>query len=112
MCYTNHDYTLIEQHFSIVTLNRRRKITDMIFLFKILNFEIDCPTLQNLITLYIPTRVSRQNFLFVEKFYRLFLTGNNVISRMVHLGNQYHMFIDLFGSTLSTFCKNVKMLPF
>ena len=111
MCYTNHNYTFIEQRFCIPTLERRRKISYMIFLFKILYNEIDCPKLRSLITLRTSARVTRQNYLFVVKFYRLFLTSNNVISRMVHLGNQFHTSIDFFTSSLSTFCKYVKTLP-
>ena len=68
MCTTNHDYPFIEQRFCIVTLERRRKISDLIFLFKILHSETDCPRILSLITLHIPTRITRQNYLFVAKF--------------------------------------------
>ena len=94
MDYSDHNYFLIEQSFNISPLERRRKILDLIFLYKLLNGHTDCTQFLNLITLKVPARITRQNQLFVEKTYRLHLTGNNIINRLVHLSNSLNISVD------------------
>ena len=43
-----------------------------------------------------------------EKFYRLHLTGNNVISRIIHTCNQHQLTLNQFNLRHSAYCNFAK----
>jgi hypothetical protein len=75
--------------FDIESLDKRRKLTDVLWLHKLLNFQINCPELLNLIPLNFPcvnTCVShtfylttnRQNYSLYAAINRMLTTANTI----------------------------------
>lgn len=98
-----HDYSEIKSQFGIKSLDSRRKIADLIFLYKILNREIDCPYLLGQIRFHIPSRDTRLQQLFAIPYHRTALADNQCISRMCKLGNEISHHINFFTASLTTF---------
>ena len=55
---------------NVQTLNCRRKVFDLLFLFKIINFYINCPELLSLLNIHVPQRSNRNFNLFYTNHHR------------------------------------------
>lgn len=93
---------------NLLTLFNRRKMFDIVFLFKILNHIVDSPTLLSkvcfLSRVRLPLRSSRTSSLFVPPRLRKNYTRNTFIFRSTNTYNkQFNVIdLDLFNVSLNT----------
>lgn len=92
-------------YFKMHTLEARRKKSDLVFLFKILNYCIDSPSLISSINIntYHRTRSAK---LFTLQVFRNNTSFYSPLTRMCRLYNelsQTHKELDLFNCTLDSF---------
>ena len=76
------DYTHVETRFDVHKLQNRRKISDVILLYKIVSSRIDCPELLQMINFNIPLRRPRLPHLFSIKRHRTVKGDNDIVSRL------------------------------
>lgn len=99
------NYTSLLNTLKLHSLENRRKIIDLTFLFKIIHSKLDCCELLHLIDFKVPNRETRQNILFCNNN-----SGTNYhihapISRLHTLGNKFTSNIDIFNTSLPLFKK-------
>ncbi|KAI5715596.1 hypothetical protein M8J77_019062 [Diaphorina citri] len=83
----NHDYTNIMQSNNIMSLENRRKLQDLMFLFKILHNKIDSPELLSNINIRVNSRQTRLNHTFKINRSHINIAQHCPIRRIQHLGN-------------------------
>ena len=109
--FNNMTYENSLKIIKILSLENRRKVSDMMILFKILNNYIDCSYLLSRISFIsqarLPARPSRKINIFVPPFFRKNYTRNCYISRSLDSYNKQFSDIDIFGSSLSVFRKEL-----
>lgn len=79
---------------SLVTLERRRKCSKILFMFKILSGAIDCPFLTGAVNINIPPRSFRNYVLLNVPHHRTNYGFNEPISSMCRLFNAHYDIID------------------
>lgn len=99
----NHDYTEIHKKYNLRTLEQRRIMIDVIYLYKILNYLVDCPELLSQIPLRINTNNTRCKDIFRVSHTSTNIQKNTPINRMMRLGNfaAYEADIDFFADSLT-----------
>ena len=101
MSMTEHDYAFIMSHFSFQTLSSRRRINDIIFLYKIINNQISSPVLFNNICFRIPTRsLHNYNFFYIS-YCRTSIYKNSTLIRICNTANQFCTDVDLCAIPIS-----------
>lgn len=96
------------KHFRIMSLTKRRILLDLVFSYKILRNEIDCPQLLNKFKLKIPHRYPRYAIKpFAPPLRRTALGINSPIPRLCRILNEYNDKIEVFGDSSSKFRKDV-----
>lgn len=76
------------KHFNIDSLQNRRDILAMNFLYKVLNNKIDCPDIINKFAFYVPPKIPRQPCRLLDvRIYRTQLGKNSPVPRMSTLYN-------------------------
>ena len=93
---TEDGVSLARNHFRIVTLENRRKISDILFLHKILNNCIDSSEILSMIGFSIPSRDLRNNSIFHVPFRNTNCSQNSPLLRMLRCGNMYGTYYDIF----------------
>lgn len=93
---------------NIPTLENRREILDLFFLFKVVNGLIDSPQLLEKVDFRIPKRNTRCKDIFYLKCHNTNYCHNKPIQRLINTGNKAQ--IDFFSTSLSTFKKKVKII--
>lgn len=76
------------------SLKDRRSYFSIFFIYNILNNEINCIELSDLINLYSPTRDLRLGRLFYENFHRTNYGNNEPITRCLKLCNSFSPFLN------------------
>lgn len=84
------------QHYKVLSLEKRRKLSDMMFLYKVLNNGIDCPELVESIGLNTPTTRTRHTRLFFEPRSQNNYARNSIVSRCVRTYNDSFQHLDIF----------------
>lgn len=110
MVILNHNYQPIREYYKILTLVGRRKITDLILLYKIINFKTNSSNLLSKINFQIPSHNLRSADLFIIPFRRTNLGKNSPLCRMATLYNRYCSEIDIFTIGLKLFKYKLKIL--
>lgn len=94
-------------HFHFLPLQHRRKVSDVLFLKKIMVSSIDCPNLLSHVNLYAPTRTYRYSSLFYLPSVATNYRQNSVIYRCCNTFNNFmneiNSDLDIFSSGLATF---------
>jgi hypothetical protein len=84
-------------HYKITSLEVRRNYFDLIFLYKILRYEIDCPQILENIMIRAPRRYPRTPITpFCPPFRKTVLGANSPICRMCKLLNDHSDLIDIY----------------
>lgn len=83
----NHDYSEIESKHNIPTLETRRQLHDLEFLYKLINCQLFCPDLLNQISLKVPIRPTRQKTLFRLKTFKTNIDKYSALQRCQFLWN-------------------------
>lgn len=81
-------YQHIRNFFHVQTLQQRRNLQSLIFVFKILNNLICCPPLQSELTFKIPSRVTRTCAFLQQPFCRTDIRANSPIPSMIRSYNR------------------------
>lgn len=99
----DHDYRPALASLKLTTLENRRHIADMIFLYKIINGLISCPDLLTLVSFNAPVRNLRSRPLFVSRLPRYRFYACDPINRAMSIANQYFGGVDPFMGSLYSF---------
>lgn len=99
----DHDYTAISLLLNMQSLECRRCMADLVFLYSILNNLFDVPALSSLIVFRPEGRVTRTPEIFVIPHYRANYGFHSWLTRILRLGNRYAGELTLFGGSLSRF---------
>lgn len=84
-------------HFKITSLSKRRELLDMVFLYKIVRYKVDCPQLLGNLSFKIPARLPRSHVrLFHPPRRRTVLGCNSPVARMSNLYNDCSKHADIF----------------
>nr|CAH7746509.1 unnamed protein product [Callosobruchus chinensis] len=98
------------EYFKILPLAKRRVISDICYLHKILNSGIDCPYLLSKVNINVPTRANPRHCMY---FNITFCRTNNIglnspLIRMQRNLNTYGKYADMFTHQLSAFKRQIK----
>ena len=86
----------------MITLEERRHIADIIFLYKIINDHISCPDLLALVTLNAPARNMRSRPLFVARLPKYRYYAIDPINRAMCSMNRDFSCVDPFLGSLTS----------
>ena len=100
--YDSDNYVDLCNLFSLTTLERRRKICDLILFHKILHSKVNSFYLVSSISLNVPSRRSRHTNVFASRKRRLLLTKNSYIPRCVSHANSMTS-VDFFNDDFLLF---------
>uniref|UniRef100_A0A8D8Z4X9 Uncharacterized protein n=1 Tax=Cacopsylla melanoneura TaxID=428564 RepID=A0A8D8Z4X9_9HEMI len=99
--------------YDLLPLKHRRQIIDIVFVYKVLNFLIDCPDVLQNINLRTNISHTRNRDTFTVKRYNTNIGGNSPLNRSLKLcniiGNPPYN-IDLFNESLQTLKQKLAML--
>jgi hypothetical protein len=96
---------MLLHRFSMHSLEERRNMCVVIFLFKLIHNGIDCPFLLEKIPFNVPRRDTRNFIIFYLKFSRIDLPKFSPIYRMCSITNSYGNNLDIFSSNISSIKK-------
>ena len=105
----DHEYYPVLTLFNIATLDDRRHIADMIFLFKVINGLIDCPDLFGVVAYNVPVRHMRTRPLFRSSFPKYHYYAVDPIDRAMSIANGYFSGVDPFRASLNSFRTSLYM---
>ena len=111
MTFKDHNYYPLLFSLNMLTLKTRRVVTDLLFLFKLLNGLISCPELLGHIRLHVPVRLLRSHLLFHVDIHRTNYGKFKPLNRLSQCGNEYASQIDFFGPCVKSFrCSVVSLM--
>ena len=99
----NHDYTHALLVSELVPLNHRRILNDLLFLFNIINKNINVTALTNQVQFFVPARSTRNPPLFRLSYYRTDCRFSNSIERIRQLANIAPITPVNFDSSINVF---------
>ena len=108
----DHNYGPVMSRANIRSLEHRRRVTDLAFLYRILNGMVDNPRVLALVNFNVPVRASRHTLLFKSQDYSSWVGHVDPLHRLSGLANRYHGDIDFFADTFSSFKSNVRKALF
>ncbi|XP_025425705.1 uncharacterized protein LOC112694457 [Sipha flava] len=83
-----HDYFLVMQELSLISLADRRVNANIEFLNKLVDGRIDAPSLLSLVNFKVPSRTTRYHAPFVVPAHTTNYSRNNPLDRMMRLANE------------------------
>ena len=105
--YRETPIATLENQFNLQPLSLRRKRHDLLFLFNIVNGQIDCPELLSLVNLNIP-RGTRCKSVFVRKFVPTSYALNQGMSRLQRAGAKASSSnVDFFSPSIKSLKREV-----
>lgn len=112
---SNESYTHSLKRYKLLSLCSRRKMFDVVFLYKILNNLIDSSSLLGRISFVsrvrLPVRSSRCKPLFVTPRFRKKYTRNSFLFRSTNIYNKEYTNIDLFHVSLNKLKRILSQSP-
>ena len=106
MSITDHDYEDIMNSNKVISLEHRRKVNDVLFLYKLLNNQAVLPEYLENITFRTNSRNTRNKTLLVEQYCTRnysFAKPSNRMVRLFNLAAQNDQTIDPFCDSISSF---------
>uniref|UniRef100_A0A1B6KRG9 Reverse transcriptase domain-containing protein n=1 Tax=Graphocephala atropunctata TaxID=36148 RepID=A0A1B6KRG9_9HEMI len=100
--YTEVPVSALENILDLLPLDGRRKVMDLVMLYKILNSRIDCPSLLHCVNIRVPTGTRTQQLFERGNHSRNYLY-HSPISRMLRWGNEVCPCVDFFGDGVGAF---------
>lgn len=88
-----HEYGNLRKSFGTPLMKSRFMFADMIFLYKLLNGKVDCPSMLSSIK-YAPTRPTRKCYLFAGHWHRTNYGMHSLINRLSREANDISANID------------------
>lgn len=96
----------LQRHFQLSPLHLRRKLLDLVFLYKLVNRVIDCPELLANVNIQVP-RGTRSGTIFGRSYQPTNYAYNHGLSRIQRFGGAAAGSVDFFMGTLQSFKKDV-----
>jgi hypothetical protein len=87
---------LTQDYISLVSLSLRRKLTDIMFVYDLINYNIVCPELLSEISFRIPYLITRNSELFLVPHYKTNSGTNSFFPRALMLANKICIHLDIF----------------
>lgn len=105
MSFLNHNYERISQQLGFKSLEKTRKFTDAMFLFKMFNNSIDCPSILKMYNLRVRNGRSRHNVhtFAIPNQYLASDTHKSIIMRLSMLADSDSGWMDIFNQPISHF---------
>jgi len=100
----------VQHSIGLDSIDLRRQLSDLLFIYDLLNGFIDCPHLLALLGIKVPTFFSRTNDSFVIPYYRKSYGANSFFPRALSLANKIYPSIDFFDSCRNKFKFNVLLI--
>ena len=97
MPFSNYEFFL--KYFGLQKLMERRKVSDALFGYKVLNSVINCSELLGLFGLHVPGRSVRSKWSLDVKLKRSNYTKNGIIHRISSTINDCCSVIDIFATS-------------
>ncbi|XP_054285392.1 uncharacterized protein LOC129001964 [Macrosteles quadrilineatus] len=104
--YLDAPMNLIRSQFNLCCLEDRRKISDALFLMKIVSGNIDCPELLGGIPFHVPVR-TRSKDTFERRHYNTVYLQRSTIPRLLRVGNEVGAVLDFHRSSVAAFRSNL-----
>lgn len=104
--YTDVPMKDLQKDLGLPLLETRRKILDLMFLWKLLNGGIDCSALLSLLDFRIPRNTRSQELFGRNLVYRLY-SYHSVVPRLLRSGNEVAAEVDFFASSLAGFRRQI-----
>ncbi|KAG8289705.1 hypothetical protein J6590_098925 [Homalodisca vitripennis] len=86
--------------YGLLSLEFRRRLADCIFLFKLLNYQINCPFFLDTINFHVPARSTRHRCLFETDHAGTNYLRFSPIPRLMRFANEIGSSVDLFVAIL------------
>lgn len=102
------DNQLFLNRFNMVSLEKRREMLSINFLFNLIHNKIDCPYLTSRINLLVPRLNSRQHLTFYEDVGRTNVLYRSPLNTMCRCFNKISRDCDIFCDSLSKILKHFK----
>lgn len=99
--------------YGFITLETRRDIISVLFLYRIMNNLVDCPELLGKIGIKVPkVNVRLRNEFFAEENFKNVYSRMSIVPRMVSLYNKIllHSDIDIFNTTFGKFKADIQQI--
>lgn len=96
--YESVSYNYLLQHFSLPPLVQRRSFVDVMFVFKVLNVIIKCPTILDQFSFFIPSRPLRHIPFLALDFHRTNYGLHSSLSRLTRLVNSLNLNFQIFST--------------
>lgn len=100
---------LTQDYIGLVSLSLRRKLTDIMFVYDLINYNIVCPELLSEISFRIPYLITRNSHLFLVPHYKTNSGTNSIFPRALILANKICIHSDIFFLSRNCF-KSKSML--
>lgn len=102
-----HDYASIMRRMNVLTLEQRRNIADINFIYNLFNDVMRCPTLLQLLGLNCPQRLLRSSSLLYIHAHNTLYGSNSIINRASMRVNMLPACADLFHLSPARFRSEV-----
>ena len=102
-CPIGYSVHALKETFLLKSLEIRRSIFSIVFIYKLFNNKIDFPSLLQQINFYVPCNRFRANLLFQTPRMRTVHGSNSFLPRSLRLLNVLNDKVDLFGDRYSSF---------
>ncbi|XP_046666434.1 uncharacterized protein LOC124358186 [Homalodisca vitripennis] len=99
----------VESQFNLLPLHRRRQLTDLVTLFKLVNGLLDCPGLLSGIDFSI-SRGTRSMTIFRRRYHPTYYAYHSGLSRLLRTGGDAAPHVDFFNETVASFKRKVASL--
>ncbi|XP_046671050.1 uncharacterized protein LOC124361058 [Homalodisca vitripennis] len=99
----------VESQFNLLPLHRRRQLTDLVTLFKLVNGLLDCPGLLSGIDFSI-SRGTRSMTIFRRCYHPTYYAYHSGLSRLLRTGSDAAPHVDFFNETVASFKRKVASL--
>jgi hypothetical protein len=99
---------LTQDYIGLVPLSHTHKLTDIMFIYDLINYNIVCPELLSEIDFRIPYLITRNADLFFVPHFKTNSSTNYFLHRVLFLTNNICMYLDIFF--LSRNCLKIKSM--
>lgn len=100
---TCHNYDPFVNWLGLLTLRQRKFMSDLTFIYKIMNNRINCSDIPSLIKFNVPSTTFRSHPPFHSTLHSTISALNNCLDRICKQANPFARKLDFFGGSLPSF---------
>lgn len=105
---TCHNYDPFVNSLGLLTLQQRKFMSDLTFIYKITNNRINCSDIPSLIEFNVPSTTFRSHPPFHSTRHSTISALNNCLDRICKQANPFARKLDFFGGSLPSFKTSAK----